>query len=86
MQNNNLIFNLVNIIQEGDNAYHDTTISKKGKDLLNFWVGEVLNIFLNAGIVIGKLSLPLDQTNGYFLKIQDNNLMICGNDNGNCFT
>lgn len=75
----------MNIIQEGDNLYHPA-LSKKGKDLLNYWVGQVLSSFTNKNIVIGYLGLPLNETNDYSLSIQDNNLVICGNTSENgCF-
>lgn len=68
----------MNIIQEGDNLYHPA-LSKKGKDLVNYWVGQVLNSFTNKNIVIGYLKLPLNETIDYSLNVQDNCLRICGN-------
>lgn len=78
---------LNNIIQEGDNAYHDPNLDKRGKDLLNFWVGEALNKFSNNQTALGSLELPLNNTQNNWIKIQNNYLLICGNgsNNNECF-
>ena len=75
---------------EGDNSYHETKYAisgKKGKDILNYWISETYGYFQQKKLIFGVLNLPINGNNGFKLKIQDNNLLICGlvDENTDCF-